>query len=240
MNGTMISGVGAALPAAKTLSETLDIELGKKRGWLYRRTGVKARYICEGETQEGLAAEAARHALDNAGLSIEDIGLVLFGAAVGRQPIPATAPLILKLLGGGDHIVPAFDINATCLSALQAMDIADLWIGGGRCQHVLVVSAEIASRALPWDTQPEVAGLFGDGAAAVVLSASDDKTRGVRSFMLETYPTVMRLASYQRAERGLIFTMTKRHLASALCLKWTENFCIKSAQNICQVSSTVC
>jgi len=188
MNGTMISGVGTALPAAKTLSETLDMQLGKNPGWLYRRTGVKTRYVCENETQETLAVSAAQTALKNAGLSIKDIGLILFGAAVGRQPIPATAPLILKLLSGSDHVVPAFDVNATCLSALQAMDIADLWIGGGRCQHVLVVSSEISSRALPWDTQPEIAGLFGDGAAAVVLSAGDNKTRGVRSFMLETYP----------------------------------------------------
>lgn len=188
MNGTVISGTGAAVPAIKKKSSSFDEQLGKSSGWLFKRTGVKSRYVCVDESQEQLAVSAAQKALADAGLTIKDIGLVLFGAAVGRQPIPATAPLILKLLDDSGHIAAAFDVNATCLSALQAMDIADLWIKNKRCEHVLVISSEIPSRALPWENQPEIAGLFGDGAAAVVLSASEYKNVGIQKFMLETYP----------------------------------------------------
>jgi 3-oxoacyl-[acyl-carrier-protein] synthase-3 len=109
---------------------------------------------------------------------------------VGRQPIPATAPLIKRELGAGHLPFPAYDVNATCLSALVALDLASLQIAAGRAKHVLVVTSEIASRALPWEDAPETAGLFGDGAAAFIVSAASGPggpAAQVSGFHMETF-----------------------------------------------------
>lgn len=131
-----------------------------------------------GEGQEVMGARAARQALDEAGFDPRELDLLLFGAAVGRQPIPATAPLIKRELGCEGAAFPAYDIKATCLSALAALDIAAMHIETGRAKNVLVVASELASRALPWHDDPATAALFGDGAAAILLSAED--TGGLR------------------------------------------------------------
>ncbi len=186
-----LSGFGMALPESSLASSEIDRRLGKDEGWLERACGVASRPVaCLGETQERMGAAAARAALADAGLTLADVDLLLFGAAVGRQPIPATAPLVKRELGGADLSFPAYDVNATCLSALVALDVASLHIAAGRARHVLVVTAEIASRALPWHDAPETAGLFGDGAAAVVVSAgSAAKAGGARfgGFYMETF-----------------------------------------------------
>ena len=186
-----LTGFGAALPRELRASADIDDRLGKPNGWLEAACGVASRHVAAPhETQEGLAAEASRAALRDAGLTLSDIGLLLFGASVGRQPIPATAALVKRELGGSHLAFPAYDVNATCLSTLVALDLAALQIGAGRAKHVLVVTSEIASRALPWTDAPETAGLFGDGAAAFVVSASGDgRTSSARlgGFHMETY-----------------------------------------------------
>ncbi|MEQ9505439.1 MAG: 3-oxoacyl-[acyl-carrier-protein] synthase III C-terminal domain-containing protein [Hyphomonas sp.] len=187
----VLSGYGMAMPQTLLTSADIDRRLGKPEGWLERACGVASRPVVgPGETQEALGAAAARAALSDAGLSLAGIDLILFGASVGRQPIPATAALIKRELGGAHLNFPAYDVNATCLSALVALDIAALQIAAGRARHVLVVTSEIASRALPWADAPETAGLFGDGAAAFVASAAGSGAAdGARfgGFHMETY-----------------------------------------------------
>ncbi|HYD88078.1 MAG TPA: 3-oxoacyl-[acyl-carrier-protein] synthase III C-terminal domain-containing protein [Vitreimonas sp.] len=184
-----ISGVGAYLPERTVSSEALDAEHGLKSGWIYRNCGVRQRHVVSAhETQEMMGAQAARDALAEAGVAPDELDLILFAAAVGRQPIPATAPLIKRALGAAASPFPAYDVNATCLSALVAMDVAAMHIASGRARHVLVVSSEIATRALPWRSDPRTAGLFGDGAAALVLSAgAGAEARRVGPFLIETY-----------------------------------------------------
>lgn len=186
----MISGLGVALPRLRLSSAEIDAREGLKTGWLERNCGVRQRTVISGdETQETLAAEAACAAIADAALGADDIDMLIFGAAVGRQPIPATAPLIQQMLGMARPI-PAYDVNATCLSALLAMDVAALHIAAGRARHVLVVTSEIATRALPWKDDPATAGLFGDGAAALVLSAAGAATKTIlrlHSVHLETW-----------------------------------------------------
>jgi 3-oxoacyl-[acyl-carrier-protein] synthase-3 len=187
----VMAGMGMALPARLVTSAEIDRRLGKADGWLEAACGVASRHVAgAGETQESMAASAARAALRDAGLELPEIDLLLFGAAVGRQPIPATAPLVKRELGGAALAFPAYDVNATCLSTLVAMDLAALHLSSGRARHVLVVTSEIASRALPWHDAPDTAGLFGDGAAAFVMSAAGEG-RGVRprfgAFHMETF-----------------------------------------------------
>ena len=187
----VIAGTGMALPQRLVPSSEIDQRLGKPDGWLEAACGVASRAVASaGETQEVMASAAARAALRDAGLRLDDIDLLLFGASVGRQPIPATAALVKRELGGARLSFPAYDVNATCLSALVALDIAALQVTAKRAKHVLVVVSEIASRALPWRDAPDTAGLFGDGAAAFVVSAAGSGEKpGWRlgGFHMETY-----------------------------------------------------
>jgi len=184
-----VSGVGAYLPQRIVTSEALDAEHGLRPGWIYKNSGVRKRHVVsEHETQEMMGASAARDALADAGVEPGELDLILFAAAVGRQPIPATAPLLKRALGVAAQPFPAYDVNATCLSAIVAMDIAAMHIASGRARHVLIVSSEIATRALPWRTDPRTAGLFGDGAAALVMSAgAGGEPRQLGGFLIETY-----------------------------------------------------
>ncbi|WP_395645461.1 3-oxoacyl-[acyl-carrier-protein] synthase III C-terminal domain-containing protein [Terricaulis sp.] len=185
----VMGGIGVYLPRNIVSSRDLDAKLGLRPGWIERNCGVFQRHVVSGdETQERMGAEAARAALRDAKTDGRDIDLLLFAAAVGRQPIPATAPLIKQELGLSDAPFPAYDVNATCLSALVAMDVAAMHISTGRARNVLVVASEIASRALPWQSDPRTAGLFGDGAAAFVVRAGDDRERRrIGAVHMETY-----------------------------------------------------
>lgn len=185
-----IVATGQAIPSAVVRSEWLDRQIGKPDGWLQNQSGIVSRSVASHqETQEEFAVIAAQQALEDAEITPDQIDLILFGAAVGRQPIPATAPLIKRELGISSPSVPAFDINATCLSALTALDVASLQISAGRAKTVLVVASEISSRALPWATDPKTAALFGDGAGAMIVQSIESPRSGLKlkHFAMETH-----------------------------------------------------
>ena len=187
MSGPILLGTGARAGGRLLASEEIDGRIGRKSGWLESQCGVRTRPVLSGaETQESLAVQAAQTALDDAGLHVDDIDLILFASAVGRQPIPATAALIKDALGLRKTAIPAFDINATCLSGVAALDVASLYVSAGRAKRVLVVTSEVATRALPWDTDPATAGLFGDGAAAFIVGKGGEGL-SVNQVMLETW-----------------------------------------------------
>lgn len=179
-----IRGTGRALPArGVTAAQTPDPDAA-------RSSGVLMRYICTDETQISLAVAACQIALADAALAPDQIDLLIFAAAVPYQPIPATAPLVLRGLGLADGVAGGFDVNATCLSFVAAFDLAACQIATGAAQHVLVVSAEVASRALPWQQAPQTAALFGDGAAAMVLAQAEPQDRvHLAATRLRSYPS---------------------------------------------------
>ncbi|MDQ6434277.1 3-oxoacyl-[acyl-carrier-protein] synthase III C-terminal domain-containing protein [Mesorhizobium sp. LHD-90] len=183
-----VLGSGSALPARILRSSEIDARLGKPAGWVEKRVGVASRPVCEAEDQIDLATVAACRALEDAGCKPQDIDLVMFAAAVPYQSIPTTAPLIQHRLGIPEGCCAAFDINSTCLSFLTAMDVAASMLAAGTCRQVLVISSEIASRGLPWEAEPLVAALFGDGAAAVVVGAEGEKA-GILASRMATYPS---------------------------------------------------
>lgn len=135
--------------------------------------------------------------METARISPDNIDLILGACGVPYQPLPATAPLVMRRLGIADGSAAAHDINATCLSFLTAVDIAAVKLSTGQCRTALVFSSEVASRALPWKDQPDVAALFGDGAAAAILTAANDGTSGIRASLLRTYPS-----AYEACEIG--------------------------------------
>ena len=185
--GMAICGTGAALPAGRVTAADIDARVGKRLGWAEGRVGVRERYFVDGESQIDLAVAAAGRALESAGVGVEDIDVVVSAAAVPYQPIPATAFLIQERLGIPQGRCAAFDVNATCLSFLCAIDILASHIAVGRYRRALVVSSELASRGLPWEKSPDVAALFGDGAAAAVVGPGRTG-QGIVAARMESYP----------------------------------------------------
>ncbi len=169
------------------MSAVIDAERGLSAGFLERETGVRSRYVCRHETQIDLAVSACSAALDNAGIDPSSIQLLLSGSGVPYQPLPAMAPLIMQRLGISDGTAAAFDVNATCLGFLTALDIAAMHIASGRCETALVVSSDVASRALPWADEPQIAALFGDGAAAAVLRKAAPGEGAICASVYRTY-----------------------------------------------------
>lgn len=184
-----IAGTGRALPVTCVTSRNLDEQLRLEPGFLEQATGVTARYVCAGEAQIDLAVAACERALEDAGISPAAVDLVVSGCAVPYQPVPATAPLVMQRLGMAEGSAAAFDVNSTCLSFLTAFDTAGRLIEAGQHNTAIVFSAEIASRALPWSDQPEVAALFGDGAAAAVLRRAVPGEGRVWASLMRTYPS---------------------------------------------------
>jgi len=184
-----ICGTGHFLPGLPVASEALDTKAGLECGYLEQETGVKSRHVAEGISQIEMAVTAAQRALDQAGLGTDDIDLVISASGIPFQTLPSTAPLVMRELGMGDGNAAAFDVNSTCTSFISALEIASRQVASGACRHALIVSSEIASRGLPWSEQPEVAALFGDGAAAAIIGFDDRPGCGIRASLMRSYPS---------------------------------------------------
>ena len=167
----VIKGTGSALPARRVdnleLCETVDTT----DQWIVERTGIRSRYIAaEGETTATLATEAARRALDAAGIAASDIGLIVLATATPDQTFPSSATKVQAALGIDDCI--AFDVHAVCTGFLYALSVADSMLRGGSAKAALVIGAETFSRILDWEDRTTCV-LFGDGAGALVLVAEE-------------------------------------------------------------------
>jgi len=181
-----ILGTGEHVPQRCVPSATLDARWAKPAGWTRRHAGIDRRYYADThETSSSMAAQAATAALRAAGLEAGQLDCIVSACSVMEQAIPCSAALIQRQLGLGESGIPAFDINATCLSFLAALDTMSLAVAAGRYRHVLIVSSEIASAGLPED-DAETAMLFGDGAGAVVIGPGTDEGRILGSHF-ETY-----------------------------------------------------
>ena len=140
-------------------------------GWIEDKQGVLERRWADpraGETATWMGAEAAREALDEAGLAPSDLDLIVNASGTPEQAIPDGGPLLQRHLGLGASGIPCFSLHATCLSFLVALDVAATYLRDGRYRRVLVVSSEVASAGLNF-AEPESSTLFGDAAAAAVL-----------------------------------------------------------------------
>ena len=140
--------------------------------------------ISEGESQISLAVSASEKALKNANITINDIDCIVSASAVGIQPIPCTAALIHEKIAKGTSI-PALDINTTCTSFITALDTMSYLVEAGRYERVLIVSCDVASKALN-PKQKESFQLFSDGAAAFVIEKTE-KEIGVIDAIQKTW-----------------------------------------------------
>ena len=162
MKYAKILGTGSYLPANRVSNDELAQKVDTSDEWITSRTGIKFRHIAADNDQTSdLAVAAARRALDDAGLAAEDIDLI----------VVATATIVQNKLGMAG--CPAFDVAAVCAGFMYALTTAHAYIKSGMAQKALVIGAETFSRILDWNDRTTCV-LFGDGAGAVVLGASDE------------------------------------------------------------------
>jgi 3-oxoacyl-[acyl-carrier-protein] synthase-3 len=161
--------VGSALPKRQVTNDELASQVDTSDEWIVERTGIRSRYVAgEGETTASLATDAARRALEHAGISAADIDLIVLATATPDQTFPSSATKVQAALGISDCI--AFDVHAVCTGFLYALSVADSMLRSGNAQKALVIGAETFSRILDWEDRATCV-LFGDGAGALVLSA---------------------------------------------------------------------
>jgi 3-oxoacyl-[acyl-carrier-protein] synthase-3 len=182
--GAKIAGIGKCLPAKKLTNADLEKMVDTSDEWITSRTGIKERYVISGdESVSGMAVEAARTALDQAGVKPEEVDMIVTGTFTADLPLPAAACLIQDKLGAVN--AGAFDIHAGCTGFLYTLIVGSQLVKAGGVKNVLVIGADACSRAIDWEDR-NVCVLFGDGAAAVLLQQTEDVTDGVLSYFTGT------------------------------------------------------
>ncbi len=164
-----IMGTGKAHPQFSLTNDQLSTIVDTNDEWISSRSGIKSRFIATTETGLELAAAAASHALDNAGMAAADLDLIICATLQGDNVTPSLACMVQQEIGA--HC-PAFDLNAACTGFVYALDAAAAYLDSGRAEKVLVVACEIMSKQLDWSHRSTCV-LFGDGAGAVVLQKGD-------------------------------------------------------------------
>lgn len=174
MKNAVISGTGSYSPERQVTNAELETMLDTDDEWIVSRTGISSRSIAqEHETTSYMASKAAEQALAASGLDAEEIDLILVATCTPDHFFPSVACHVQHALNI-KRPIPAFDIGAACSGFVYAMDIAKQYISSGAAKHILVVGSESMSRAVDW-TDRSICVLFGDGAGAVVLSASEQQ-----------------------------------------------------------------
>ncbi|MEE4304565.1 MAG: beta-ketoacyl-ACP synthase III [Wenzhouxiangella sp.] len=167
-----IIGTGRYLPEKVLTNKDLEQLVDTSDQWITERTGIRQRHVAaEGQTTCDLAEQAARRAMEDAGLKPGDIDLLLVGTTTPDLVFPSTACLLQHRMGMAE--CGAFDINAACSGFIYALSVADQYIRNGTARNVLVVGAETLTRMLDWNDRSTCV-LFGDGAGAAVLTADEN------------------------------------------------------------------
>ncbi len=226
---SQVIGCGGYLPERIVTNNELAARLDTSDEWIRQRTGIGERRVAaEGEMTSDLAVYAAQRALADAGMSAGDLDLIVLATATPDNTFPATATKVQARLGM--HRGAAFDIQAVCAGFIFAMAIADNALRLGQARTALVIGAETFSRILDWQDRGTCV-LFGDGAGAVALKATDDpgpRGRGVLSTHLHSDgrqydilyvdggPSSTGTTGYLRMEGREVFRHAVQHLSEAV------------------------
>jgi 3-oxoacyl-[acyl-carrier-protein] synthase-3 len=181
-----ITGWGSYAPEQILTNADLEKLVDTSDEWIRIRTGIRERRIAgPHETTASMGAIAAKRAIAVAGLQPEDIDLILLGTLTPDYPMPATAVLVKEAIGNSRAV--AFDVAAACSGFVYGYASADAFLRSGMYRHALVIGSELLSRFVDF-TDRNTCILFGDGAGAVVLSASDEEGGGMAGLELTTDP----------------------------------------------------
>lgn len=177
MTYARIIGTGSYLPTQIMTNDELAQKVATNHEWIIERTGIEKRHIAQAdEVASSMAEHAARQALNAANISAEKIDMIIVASATPDFIFPSVACVLQARLGIKN--CPAFDLSAACTGFIYALSVADQYIKTGFAKTILVVASEIMSRLVDWDDR-KTCVLFGDGAGAVILQASD--APGIRS-----------------------------------------------------------
>ncbi|MBU1214213.1 MAG: ketoacyl-ACP synthase III [Gammaproteobacteria bacterium] len=168
-----IIGTGSYLPAKTVTNFDLEKTVDTTHDWIFSRSGISERHVAsEEELCSDLACQASLKAIEAAGITADEIDLIIVATTSPDMPFPSTACILQDKLGIRNGS-PAFDVQAVCGGFVYALNTADMYIRGGQAKTALVVGAEVLSRMLDWNDRTTCV-LFGDGAGAVVLRASKE------------------------------------------------------------------
>lgn len=168
-NDMKIIGTGSALPQKVVTNDMLAGFLDTSDSWITTRTGIRSRRLLSTETLRELANEAALKALESSGLRPEDIDYLICSNVANTYVSPSLGSILLGSLG---CCCPTFDLNGACAGLVYALDMADAFIKTGKAHRILIVAAEQPSRFCDWHDR-STSVLFGDGAAALVVTEGD-------------------------------------------------------------------
>lgn len=171
MRNARIAGTGGYLPERIVSNKDLEEMVETSDDWIRERTGIKRRHIAaENETSSDMAVAAARKAIESAGIDVGDIDLIVVATTTPDKVFPSVACIVQRRLGL--EKIPAFDVHAACSGFIYGMDIVNRYIRTDGAETALLIGAETYSRILDW-TDRSTCVLFGDGAGAAVLTATD-------------------------------------------------------------------
>lgn len=181
MRNSRILGVGRYVPPRVVKNDDLTAVMDTSDQWIQERTGIRQRHYSDGNVGAAdMGALAAAEALARAQVEASEIDCVVFATLSPDHDMPASACVLQARMGLGG--IPAFDVRNQCSGFIYGLAIADKFIKTGRYERVLLVGAEVHSTGIDLTTRGrDVAVIFGDGAAAVVLGAEDDRNRGILS-----------------------------------------------------------
>lgn len=207
---SQIAGCGSYLPERVLGNEELAKSVDTSDEWIVNRTGIRQRHIAAPDQKTSdLAIKAAEAALASAGVAADEVDLIIVATATPDNTFPATAATVQAELGITQGA--AFDIQAVCSGFVFALSVGDNFIKAGQAKTVLVIGAETFSRILDWQDRGTCV-LFGDGAGAVVLRASEDTANGARGILSTHLHTDGRYRDLLYVDGGPSSTQTVGHL----------------------------
>lgn len=178
---TRIAGTGHFLPKNVVTNDDLAKIMDTSDEWISSRTGIRERRLATEETTASMSAQAAKLALADAGISAQDIGLIIVATVSADHMTPSTACEVQAAIGADKAV--AFDVNAACSGFLFALQMADTYIKQGVYKNALIIGAETLSKIMDWNDRSTCV-LFGDGAGAAVVCATEDESQGLASLTL--------------------------------------------------------
>ncbi len=183
--GAKILGTGHYTPERRVTNVDLEKMVDTSDAWIAERTGIRERRVAApGELTSDMAAEAARRAMVNAGVTANEIDMIIVGTISGDMPMPSCAAFVQQKIGA-KHC-PSFDLSAACAGFIYGLSIADKFVRTGAARRVIVIGVELLSRILDW-TDRGTCVLFGDGAGAVVVGPTTEEEANAGRGILSTH-----------------------------------------------------
>ena len=221
-------GTGSALPKKQVTNDDISKFLDTSDEWIFQRTGIKTRHVISSEKLEDLAADAARKALEDAGLQPSDVDYFICSNVVNEYLTPGLSCIISEKLG---LTAPCIDINCACPGFLYAMDIAESYFMAGKVDNVLIVCAEEPTRMTSWQDRATCV-LFGDGAGAAIFG----KGNNLKAIKLHTSPDPDKLRQFRVLQPTPFITKEEEDIPLQMngreVFKFAVTTCIKDFEEV--------